>query len=171
MDKILDVGCGNNKIKGAIGIDKVKGTQADVVHDLEVLPWPFEDNAFDEIACNDVLEHLADVIKTIEELSRIGKPSAVLKIRVPHFSNYNGLSDVTHKHTFGTQSFDGFIERSFTQSHYSAKRLKLVSIKITFGKLYKVMEFFANLNQLRYERYFAFIFPAGNIEFEFNIVK
>lgn len=29
--KILDIGCGNNKIRGAIGLDIGKDTQADIV--------------------------------------------------------------------------------------------------------------------------------------------
>ena len=43
----LDVGCGNNKIPGAVGIDLVAGTQADIVHDLNTTPWPLES------ACSD----------------------------------------------------------------------------------------------------------------------
>jgi predicted SAM-dependent methyltransferase len=167
----LDVGCGNSKHPGCIGIDKIKNTQADIVHDLDQYPWPIEDNTYDEIICNDVLEHLDNVVKALEELHRIGKKCAVIKIRVPHFSNYNGFSDITHKHTFGVQSLDGFVGKSFTQSHYSEKRFELLSIQLTFGKLYKLVGMIANKYQLRYERYFAFIFPAGNIEFQLKIIK
>src|SRR6266849_307289 len=49
--KILDVGCGWNKTPGAIGIDANPKTHADVIHDLGSIPYPFPDNAFDEIVC------------------------------------------------------------------------------------------------------------------------
>jgi hypothetical protein len=42
--KILDVGCGKNKRKGAIGIDIDPNSDADVIHDLNIFPWPFNDN-------------------------------------------------------------------------------------------------------------------------------
>jgi len=44
---VLDVGCGRYKIPKAIGIDRCKFPEVDVVHDLDKYPWPFEDNAFD----------------------------------------------------------------------------------------------------------------------------
>jgi len=36
--KILDLGCGKRKRKGATGIDISKYADADVVHDLNVFP-------------------------------------------------------------------------------------------------------------------------------------
>lgn len=172
MYKILDVGCGNNKHPRAIGIDKSENTQADIIHDLNNFPWPLEDSSFDEIICNDVLEHLDNIIKVMEEIHRIGKAGAIVQIRVPHFSSSNSFNDITHKHLFGIQSFDGFLGENFTQAHYySTKRFKKLSVKITFGKLYKLIGILANINPQRYEKYFAFIFPAGNIEFKFTVLK
>src|SRR6266404_3142142 len=60
--KILDVGCGQNKYPGAIGIDSNPRANADVTHDLGVLPYPFVDNEFDEIICRHVIEHVPDVM-------------------------------------------------------------------------------------------------------------
>ncbi|MHA1979217.1 MAG: hypothetical protein ACW98I_20110, partial [Candidatus Hodarchaeales archaeon] len=37
--KILDVGCGTEKIDGAIGIDRVKLDGIDIIHDLDKYPW------------------------------------------------------------------------------------------------------------------------------------
>ena len=47
--KILDLGCGRNKVPGAIGLDLFPVPGVDVVHDLEAFPYPFENNSFDEI--------------------------------------------------------------------------------------------------------------------------
>ena len=48
---VLDFGCGNDKVKNSIGIDKIKSETVDVVHDLDIYPYPFEDNFFDLIVC------------------------------------------------------------------------------------------------------------------------
>ena len=65
---VLDVGCGNDKLPGATGIDRSPRTQADVVHDLDTFPWPLRDGSFDRVRCRDVLEHLADVFAVMEEI-------------------------------------------------------------------------------------------------------
>jgi ubiquinone/menaquinone biosynthesis C-methylase UbiE len=169
--KILDVGCGDNKTKGAIGIDINPNTQADIIHDLNKIPWPFNDNEFDEIICNDVLEHLDDIFSVMEEIHRICKPNGIVKIRVPHFSSSTNYGDLTHRHLFSTKSFDGFSSESNMYYHYTKVKFKKIDCKIRFGKLYKILEWLVNTNPERYERYFAFIFPAGNIEFKFMVLK
>jgi len=171
MKKILDIGCGNSKIPGAVGIDISATTQADVVHNLNSFPWPFENNTFDEIICNDVLEHLEDVVASMEEIHRITKESAIVKIRLPHFSCFNSYGDVTHKHMFNSQSLDFICGENFTQNHYSNKRFKKICVKLTFGKLYRFVGIFANKWTEKYERYFAFLFPAGNIEIILQVNK
>ena len=87
--KMLDLGCGRRKVRGCIGIDILPDSDADVIHDLNEVPYPFEDNLFDVIYANDCLEHLDDVIKVMEELYRIAKPKAKIFISVPHFSSHN----------------------------------------------------------------------------------
>jgi predicted SAM-dependent methyltransferase len=69
--KILDLGCGNKKLRGVIGIDINPLLDADVIHDLNNLPYRFENSLSDEIIGDNVIEHLDDVIKIKEELSRI----------------------------------------------------------------------------------------------------
>lgn len=171
MKKLLDVGCGNNKVAGAIGIDISGNTKADVIHDLDKLPWPFEDNVFDEIICNDVLEHLEDIPGIMDELHRIGKPNSILRIRVPHFSSHNSYNDVTHKHLFGVFAFDGFCGKNATQSHYLGNHFTMIERNLKFAKLHRLIKLLANIYLERYERYLTFIFPAANIEFVMQIEK
>ena len=52
---ILDFGCGNRKRPGSIGIDVNPRTDADVVHDLNVFPYPFADSSFDEVYADNVI--------------------------------------------------------------------------------------------------------------------
>ena len=54
----INLGCGANIMKGWINLDCAALAGVDVVHDLNVLPLPFEDECADEILCEDVLEHV-----------------------------------------------------------------------------------------------------------------
>ena len=71
--RILDVGCGRNKRPGAIGIDRNRDTAADVICDIDGGRLPFRDDAFDEVSLIHVIEHVADVIRTVEEVHRISR--------------------------------------------------------------------------------------------------
>lgn len=106
--KILDLGCGPRKIPGAVGLDILNLPEVDVVHDLNVTPYPFPDNSFEEIHCYHVLEHVEDFIGTMKELYRILKPNGVIYVRVPHASACGAWADPTHKRLFVHRSFEHF---------------------------------------------------------------
>ncbi len=84
--KRLNLGCGLKKLDGYINLDNRSECQPDVVHDLEVFPYPFPEDHFDEILMDHVLEHLSDPLRTLQELYRISKPEARISINCPHFS-------------------------------------------------------------------------------------
>ena len=65
--RVLDVGCGLHKQPGAIGIDRNPASRADVLADLDHFPYPFRDSSFDRVTAIHVIEHVSDVIRTIEE--------------------------------------------------------------------------------------------------------
>lgn len=54
----LDIGCGERKQEGFVGMDvrDVKGV--DVVQDLEIFPWPFPDESVSMAVASHVLEHI-----------------------------------------------------------------------------------------------------------------
>ena len=53
--KILDLGCGKKKRPGSVGVDHLDRHAADVIHDLNVFPYPFPDNECDVIYLDNVL--------------------------------------------------------------------------------------------------------------------
>ncbi|MCR4296894.1 MAG: class I SAM-dependent methyltransferase, partial [Elusimicrobia bacterium] len=60
---ILEVGAGRTRGgAGVVTIDRAASTGPDVVHDLDVTPWPLETSSFDVIRCYDVIEHLQDLL-------------------------------------------------------------------------------------------------------------
>ena len=111
MNKImkLNLGCGRNIKKGWINLDFTKGEGVDIVHDLNSLPLPFEDHKFDQVLCQDVLEHI-DFVPLINDIHRILKKKGILKIRVPHFTSKLNFEDPTHKHQFLIRTFDYYIK-------------------------------------------------------------
>lgn len=58
---------------------------ADVKADICNLP--FEDNSFDVIFCNHVLEHIPDDTKAMQELYRVLKPSGMAILQIPQDLN------------------------------------------------------------------------------------
>src|SRR5882672_5585311 len=98
--KILDVGCGDNKYPGAIGLDSNPRTAADVIHDLGAFPYPFPDDEFDLVVTRHVAEHVPDVMAFMSELHRITKPGGIIKLVTPHYSNPDWASDLTHRNHF-----------------------------------------------------------------------
>jgi predicted SAM-dependent methyltransferase len=103
--KTLVLGCGLKKPEGSIGIDNNPNTLADIIYDLDKIPYPFKDNKFDLIICHDILEHLNDIISAMKEIHRIGKHDAYVEIKTPHFSSILSWNDPTHKQHFSSKSF------------------------------------------------------------------
>lgn len=96
----LNLGCGSKILKGYVNVDKFDLYDVDKVHDLEVFPYPFEDDSVDEILLSHVLEHIGhspDVFnKIVQEFYRICKNGALVDIRVPHPRHDDFIADPTH---------------------------------------------------------------------------
>ena len=64
--KILDLGCGQNKVPGAIGLDNIQLPGVDIVHDLMNFPYPIKSVSMDKIYLRHVIEHFE--IETINSI-------------------------------------------------------------------------------------------------------
>lgn len=174
---ILDFGCGKRKRPGAIGIDRNPRSDADVLHDLNHIPYPFPDNHFDEIYCDNILEHLDDVIQVMIELHRITKPGGTVEVTVPFYPHRNASTDPTHKHWFGVHSFDYFVNgTSHGEFQYSPVQFTLVTVEFDKGLRHnhlvdKLLVAFANRKKDLYENRFANIFPLSQLTFLLKSVK
>jgi ubiquinone/menaquinone biosynthesis C-methylase UbiE len=131
--KKLDIGCGRYKVSGAIGIDNCDLENVDIKHDLNKFPWPIENSSFDEIHCYHVLEHVDDVIKTMQEIYRISKNNSIVYIKVPHASCSKSLwSDPTHKRGFTCRSFLDYFNKDAKFGYYSNTDFILKKQKINY---------------------------------------
>jgi predicted SAM-dependent methyltransferase len=121
----VELGCGDSKAPGYIGVDKVKTNYVDIIHDLDSFPWPFINDQVTEIRAFHVIEHLEDVVRTIEEMHRICKPNALIHIRVPYVTSTWAFGDPTHKHYFNEYSFDYF-EPGNKLHYYTTASLEII---------------------------------------------
>ena len=116
--KTLSIGAGLRRHEGAIHHDKRPLPGIDVVHDLEIFPWPFKTQDFGKIIAFDIIEHLTDVIKTVEECHRILIPNGSLCIHTTYWNTKQSFTDPTHKHWFTENSFDFFCPGTFFGDNY-----------------------------------------------------
>jgi SAM-dependent methyltransferase len=140
MKRKLHLGCGNHILPGFVNVDVAQLPGVDIVHDLRELPWPFPKEQFEEVIAVDVLEHLPDTVRTMEELCRVTKPSGLVHIRVPYFNAWEASCDPTHLKFFNENSFDFFDPRKemrTTRHYYTEARFQVITVGFLiypFGK-------------------------------------
>jgi SAM-dependent methyltransferase len=168
---VIDVGCGNAKYPGATGVDISPESQADLIVDLNEIPYPIESDSFDQILCQDVLEHLRYPLNVMNELHRIGRPGGRLQIRTPHYSSVLAYGDPTHEHYFSVMTMRSFEQPLFP--HPLPARFRLVHVTLDFWDPLRWVGVarLANRFQSVYEMLFAFVLPAMNIRAELEILK
>ena len=172
--KVLDVGCGRSKLAGATGIDFADAADADVRHDLNRFPYPLPEGAFEVVLMRNVIEHLRDVVKLMEEIHRVGRDGADVIITTPHFSSLYSYQDPTHVRHLAYDSLEYFIEGTRHSNFYTSRRFVMVDRGIDFGKSFPfshVARILFRLSPHKYEKHFAFVFPANSLWFHLRIKK
>lgn len=170
VPKKLNLGCGLKYMEGWINLDisdldlynnKIK---VDVVHNLDKFPYPFPDDYFDEVLIDNVLEHLEKPPKVIEELERICKNNAIIKIIAPHFSYYKAYTDTTHKHYFTLDSLACIILN---------RKMKIIKseLEISNNPLIKFIGKIFTLSKVIYERFLYGYFPVQGIIWTLKVKK
>jgi ubiquinone/menaquinone biosynthesis C-methylase UbiE len=172
--KILSIGAGNQKrVENLTTLDIAEETNPDIVWNLNDFPYPIEDNSFDLIECYDVIEHVENIPKVMEECHRILKAGGKINLTTPHYSCNNSYIDPTHRFHLSYFSFDCF-DSSHTYSYYSKARFKIVERQILFegSRIYKsIMCRIVRLSPHFYEKKLAWIFPAWFLSFSLQADK
>jgi SAM-dependent methyltransferase len=178
--RVLSLGCGNAKddfperdrATEVVGVDMSPNSQADILHNLDAFPYPLESDTFDLVIMQDVLEHLEDVPGTLNEVYRVARHGAIVRIRTPHYSSYYAYGDPTHKRFFSSAVLDGF-DAAQPNRLYAEARFAFRKREIQFPKIWRItgVAALANRRRERWEQLFAFIFRAENLYFELEVVK
>ena len=152
--RILDVGCGANKYPGAIGIDRIAGTRADALCDIDQLPYPFKDSSFDRVRAVHVIEHVSDVIKTMEEFHRLLRPGGEVYIATPHYTDFSSFCDPTHRWHLNSFSLRYFGENHGGFGYYSGCRFREKRVRVKLLALWRWLGFEALVNTFpRFRRF------------------
>ncbi len=152
-NNILDVGCGdgyktvrfanrfNIDMQNTCGVDYEEQRVIDCRKifkaekiDLEVDDLPYEDDTFDLVICNQVLEHLKNYKKVIDDLIRVTKKGGYIVVGIPNLAHLINRIYLL----FGIQPIcihlDGphvrsFAHRSFIKMLSSLDKVKLIDSK------------------------------------------
>ena len=89
----LEIGGGLRGKTGFVNLDQIP--QADIQHNLNVVPWPVDDDSHESIYSSHCLEHLAEPHDALREICRIGRIGCRVEIRVP-----DGDAAMIPGHTF-----------------------------------------------------------------------
>tara|TARA_B100000767_G_C19658345_1_gene489871 strand:- start:425 stop:985 length:561 start_codon:yes stop_codon:yes gene_type:complete len=126
----LNLGAGNDIKDGFINHDISQLPGIDVAFDINTYPWPWDDNTFDEVVAHDLLEHLNDFMRAMEEIHRILIPNGMVKLSVPYWNSCARYIDPTHKIGFHEDTFK-FFDPS---SHYCEERFYYTKARFSIVK-------------------------------------
>ena len=173
--RILDVGCGINKYPGSIGLDRNLRSRADVIADIDRFPYPFRDQSFDELRAVHVIEHVADVMKTMEEFHRLVRPGGEVTIVTPHYTDFSSFCDPTHRWHLNSFSLRYFGEDNAGYGYYSHARFRENFVRVNLLTFWKLLGFEFLVNRSRrfrrfWEHYLCFIVRGKVIEWRLEVV-
>jgi SAM-dependent methyltransferase len=162
-----------NKYPGAIGVDRNPAGRADVLCDLDRFPYPFRDRSFDRLRAVHVIEHLSDVIRTMEEFHRLVRPGGRITVVTPHYTDFSSFCDPTHRWHLNSFSFRYFGENHGGFGYYSTRRLREISVRVRLLAFWRWLGFELMVNRFPrfrrfWEHYLCFVVRGKAIEFEFE---
>lgn len=119
--KELLIGCGNSRRKkltfsdswewqNLTTLDHDPNCGADIVHDLDCLPWPVASDEYDEIHAYEVLEHIGTqgdfhaFFAHFGEIYRALKPGGMFYATVPAWNDVWAWADPSHRRIIAPQT-------------------------------------------------------------------
>ena len=173
VQRVLDVGCGIRKFPGSVGIDRIAGTAADVLCDLDRFPFPFRDGAFPRVRAVHVIEHVSDVVRTMEEFHRLAGPGGRVFLVTPHYTDFSSFCDPTHRWHLNSFSFRYFGADHAGFGYYSKRRFREISVRVKLLSFWRWLGFEFLVNRFPrfrrfWEHYLCYLVRGKVMEFEFE---
>ncbi|MFA5355030.1 MAG: methyltransferase domain-containing protein [Thermodesulfovibrionales bacterium] len=165
----LNIGCGNKKKDGFLGVDKFRTDATDIVADIEET-LPFPDSSIEEIWMDNVIEHIRDIPGLMKEIHRVCMNGAEITIITPHFASLASWRDPTHFHHLSYFSMDHFEKQSV--AHYTGGGFKVQERRLSFGGILgNIGRLIFTVSPREYESNWCFIFRPSTLRFVLKIIK
>lgn len=141
--------------------------------DLDQFPWPVESGEFDQVRLIHVIEHVGDVLRTMEEIHRILRPGGRLIMETPHYTDFSSWCDPSHRWHLNTYSFRYFGDDNAGYGYYSTVRFREVRIRVKLLALWRYLGFEVLVNawprfRLFWEHYLCFVVRGKVMTFEYE---
>lgn len=106
----LDLGCGENKQVGFIGMDQQALEGVELVWDLEKFPWPIPDSVCHTVIASHIIEHIDPhhTIALFNEVWRVTREGGKFMIATPYAGSQGYWQDPTHCNGFTYSTFQYF---------------------------------------------------------------
>jgi len=165
----LNLGCGNKRLDGFIGLDLHPCEGADVVGDL--LRLPLADDCAEEVLLDNVIEHVLDIPALLAEVRRVCRRGARVTIVTPHFTSQASWRDPTHVHHLSFFSMEHFAKpaaRHYVGGGFALRRKELRFSRSMLGRLGRL---FFRISPETWEKQFCFVLRARTLSFELEVLK
>ena len=116
----VNLGCGNVRKAGYVGVDIFPGPEVDIVADGRFMPF-FKSDSVEVVYASHVAEHVVDLHPLMKEIHRILKPGGRLVALVPY--GLRSLYDPNHYHAFNETTFR-FFTRNNGSGHEANRSLQ-----------------------------------------------
>jgi SAM-dependent methyltransferase len=169
--KILNLGSGQKKNNAGIRLDINPDVKPDILHDLNIFPYPFKSEYFDIITLDNVLGELESLWDVMDEIYRISKTGAEIIISVPYFRSTYAFIHPNIKSFFTVNTFNYFDPQNelYKKYKYTKSTFKIEKLKFNegfkSGVIKSIFIFIANKNPQLYERLFSQLIPLDAINF------
>ena len=138
----LDIACGRHKDPGWTGIDIQHLPGVDIIHDLNLLPWPVESDSVDQAKAWHIVEHIPPVVVTLEgtrrpfiefmdECWRVLKVGARIDIEHPRAGSDGYYHDPTHCNPVDEITWEHFDPSYSRYQTYQPKPWRIIDLRWT----------------------------------------
>jgi SAM-dependent methyltransferase len=141
------------KLEGHIGIDRARYPGVDIICDVED-GLPLDDDSVDGVFSNFLFEHVSNPVHLFQEVYRVCRDTASVKIRIPYYQSVTQYKDPTHRCVIVPEMIEYFSGKPWYGADYDLKaRFKLIRVK------YEYLPPFSGFLEKRYYLFRPILYP------------